>query len=368
MKIVYIITKGTWGGAQNHLFHLIQDQVARNHEVELVVGETGRLVDEVRDKFPQVKIHHISTLMNDLKLKNIFTTIYKLRKILKHSHADIVHMHSTVAGALGRISAIGLKSKVIFTVHGSSFTPGVGKKREIFAKMVEKILLPFTNKLIFVSKFDYNLWVSQFKKLKKSNKGIVIYNGVENSVEKIKTSKRKYNNKLEICMAARFSPPKKQELLIKSIKNSPLENLVHVTFLGDGELLERCKLLGENNKAFSFKGAVQNVSKYYTNADIVALISNFEGLPISLIEALPLSKPLIASDVGGVSEIIYNNGFCVKNSEKSISDALRQVIDHPSLLAKLGKNSYRLYEKYFKIETMLNDTNKVYQELLKGKK
>ena len=90
MKIVYIITKGTWGGAQNHLFHLIQDQVARNHEVELVVGETGRLVDEVRDKFPQVKIHHISTLMNDLKLKNIFTTIYKLRKILKHSHADIV--------------------------------------------------------------------------------------------------------------------------------------------------------------------------------------------------------------------------------------------------------------------------------------
>lgn len=169
-------------------------------------------------------------------------------------------------------------------------------------------------------------------------------------------------------MAARFSPQKKQELLIKSIKNSPLENLVHVTFLGDGELLERCKLLGENNKAFSFKGAVQNVSKYYTNADIVALISNFEGLPISLIEALPLSKPLIASDVGGVSEIIYNNGFCVKNSEKSISDALRQVIDHPSLLAKLGKNSYRLYEKYFKIETMLNDTNKVYQELLKGKK
>ena len=69
-----------------------------------------------------------------------------------------------------------------------------------------------------------------------------------------------------------------------------------------------------------------------------------------------------------MAKLLLNWLAILQNSEKSISDALRQVIDHPSLLAKFGKNSYRLYEKYFKIETMLNDTNKVYQELLKGKK
>ena len=56
MKIVYVITKGTWGGAQSHVFSLIKDQVTRGSVVELVVGECGRLVDDVRQNFPQVKV------------------------------------------------------------------------------------------------------------------------------------------------------------------------------------------------------------------------------------------------------------------------------------------------------------------------
>lgn len=363
MKIAYVITKGTWGGAQSHVFSLIRDQVTRKNDVELIVGQCGRLVDDVVKNFPQVNVYPIETLTNNLRPDKILVTISKLRKILKKSKPDIVHLHSTVAGTLGRIASIGLNLKVVFTVHGSSFTPGVEKKRERFARMVERILVPFTDRIIFVSRFDQNLWNMQLKGFKKSNKGIIIYNGVE---DKGYFPKVRNANTQELCMAARFSSPKNQELLINTIKNSSFSNRVHVTFLGDGKLLKECKkVAGSNNSTFSFVGAVEDVSKYYENADIVMLISNFEGLPISLIEALPLGKPIIASNVGGIPEIVSaDNGFCVDNTQEDIKLCLEKVINNSKLLEKMGENSRMLYEKDFEIQTMLNKTNNVYKELM----
>lgn len=363
MKIAYVITKGTWGGAQSHVFSLIKDQVARKNDVELIVGQCGRLVDDVIKNFPQVNVYPIETLTNNLRPDKVLVTISKIRKILKQSKPDIVHLHSTVAGTLGRIASIGLNLRVVFTVHGSSFTPGVDRKRERFARIVERILVPFTDRIIFVSKFDQNLWNTQLKGFKKSDKGIVIYNGVE---DKGYFPKVRNTDILELCMAARFSSPKNQELLINTIKNSSFSNQVHVTFLGDGKLLKECKkVAGSNNSTFSFVGAVEDVSKYYENADIVMLISNFEGLPISLIEALPLGKPIIASNVGGIPEIVSaDNGFCVDNIQEAIKRCLEKVISNPKLLEKMGENSRMLYEKDFEIQKMVSKTNNVYKELM----
>lgn len=363
MKIVYVITKGTWGGAQSHVFSLIKDQVTRGSVVELVVGECGRLVDDVRQNFPQVKVYQVATLTNSLRPDKVLITVGKLRKILKRSKPDIVHLHSTVAGTVGRIASIGLNVKVLFTVHGSSFTPGVGKNRERFAKIVERALIPFTDKIIFVSRFDRDLWNTQLRGFQKKNKGIVIHNGVEDQQWPSETHA---TDKLELCMAARFVTPKNQELLINTIKKSALSGRVHVTFLGEGEFLEKCKqLVGSATASFSFMGVVKDVAQYYQHADIVVLISNFEGLPISLIEALPLGKPIIASNVGGIPEIVSAaNGFRVDNTQESIGRCLEEAINKPGLLAKMGENSRRLYEQDFKIQGMLDKTNNVYRDLM----
>ena len=167
-------------------------------------------------------------------------------------------------------------------------------------------------------------------------------------------------------MAARFSPPKKQELLIDTINKSSLSDKIHITFLGEGELQSKCEKLAQKKKSiFSFEGTVKDVSKYYENADIVMLISNFEGLPISLIEALPLGKPIIASNVGGIPEIVSaDNGFCVDNTQEAIKRCLEKVISNPKLLEKMGENSRMLYEKDFEIQKMVSKTNNVYKELM----
>lgn len=366
MKITYVITKGTWGGAQTHLYNLIADQIKRGNDISLIYGESGRLINDLEIDFPQLKLYRIETLSNNLTLNNILGTLKKLRELLKRLDPDIVHLHSTVAGTLGRIASIGLNTKIVFTVHGSSFTPGVGEKRERFAKMIEKMLLPLTDKLIFVSKFDQNLWNDQIKGFRGMHKGIVIYNGVADSkIKNINTSDNMHSNRLEICMAARFSPPKKQKLLIESIKENGLLDKVHVTFLGSGELQEECEKVIGGNSTFSFVGSVSDVSEYYNKADVIALVTKFEGLPISLLEALPLGKPVIASNVGGISEIVSSsNGFCVDNSSSKIAKAITQFIDKPELLKNMGNNSRKIYENYFKISKMLEKTNEIYMEVI----
>lgn len=364
MKILYAITKGTWGGAQTHVYDLVKDQVERKNDVFLVVGESGKLIKNIEKNFPQVKVFKVNTLTNELKIKNIFLTIRRMRQILKKVNPDIIHLHSTVAGTLGRIAAIGLNKKIIFTVHGSSFTPGLSKKRQMIAQKVEKLLVPITDRFIFVSNFDANLWNQKISNFKKSGKGIVIYNGVADTLNK--DAKRNVNNTktLEICMAARFSPPKRQELLIKSLVHSSLLNKIHVTFLGSGELEKKCRDIANNNPAFSFKGAVNNVTEYYKNADIIALITNFEGLPISLVEALPLAKPIVASNVGGIPEIVNRkNGFVVNNDEQEIQIAITKLINN-DLRQELGQNSRKRYEEKFMIQKMLDATNNIYIQLL----
>lgn len=366
MKILYVITKGTWGGAQTHVYNLIKDQVMRNNQITLVVGETGRLVNDIEKNFPQVNLYKIGTLTNELKITNVLRSIKSLRNIIKEINPDIIHLHSTVAGTVGRIAAIGLNKKVIFTVHGSSFTPGVGKKREKFAKLVEKTLLPFTDKLIFVSEFDKNLWDAQIKNFSKSQKGVVIYNGVEDTLKSFGQIyvENKKNKKIEICMAARFSSQKNQKLLIKALKNCSFKNKLHITFLGSGELEKECKNIIGTDETFTFKGSVNNVSKFYANSDIITLISNFEGLPISLIEALPLSKPIIASNVGGIPEIINQNfnGFCVNNDVHEILRAFETLTADKKLRKEMGNNSRLIYKLNFTIKKMLDKTNQIYLE------
>ena len=159
MKIVYVITQATWGGAQAHLYSLIERQVKIGNTVTLISGIEGRLSDQIKKNLPQVKLVIISNLVRQVSLINDFKAIRALRKLLKRLKPDILHLHSSKAGMVGRLAALGLSMKVVFTVHGWGFTPGVSKKQQLLIKLVEKTLRPLTTYYICVSRFDYQLGV-----------------------------------------------------------------------------------------------------------------------------------------------------------------------------------------------------------------
>jgi glycosyltransferase involved in cell wall biosynthesis len=167
-------------------------------------------------------------------------------------------------------------------------------------------------------------------------------------------------------MAARFNSQKRQDLLIQALAYIPDDLPLICNFLGNGPLLPNCQQLTQKlqvDDKVNFVGSVDNVQKYYQQSDGAILISDYEGLPISLVEALAQHLPIIASNVGGNEELIHNNGFLVENDPHKIADKIVQLYRARDK-KRMEDNSYKLFQRYFMVEDMLAQTQACYARCL----
>lgn len=364
MKILYCITSSSWGGAQLHVLELCQDQVKRGNEVYFIVGNKGLLLDKIR-KIKGIHTYVLPSLHREVSPINDVKAIFQLRKLIKNISPDILHLHSSKAGTLGRLAAIGLNCKVIFTVHGWAFTDGNGKEsqRSLY-RFVEKLVEPLTNLYICVSEYDKQIGYRD-KVLKKRDNVLVVHNGVpKHSLKK----RERFNIPIKIIMVARFSPQKNQEMLIRSLRKID-KSKFQLAFVGDGETLNHNKKLvkklglEDNTKFYGFQ---QDVLSFLEKSDLYILTTHYEGLPISIIEAMSCSLPIIASDVGGNSELVRNgfNGFLI-SSIQELEKRLNILLDNPKLLKKMGDNSFKFFNKKFELARCLNTVNNCYEQIIK---
>lgn len=366
MKILYCITSGNWGGAQEHLFQLVKNESQNGNSIFLIMGNKGELYKRILGTH-NVKIIILSELERSLNIFKDIRCIMSLRKLIKKIDPDIVHLHSSKAGAVGRIASFGLNCKVIFTVHGWAFTEGVTTWKRKFYVIIERLLYKLTDEVICVSNYDYQLGIKE-RVLKKEGKGIVIHNGIDTGVD-FNNSKIISSDQFVIVMVARFDIPKRQDILIRAI--SLLGDNVHLILIGDGPRLELSKKLslklGVSNKV-DFLGFQRDVGKYLKDANVFALISDYEGLPISIIEAMKFGLPIIASNVGGVPELVKLNGILVNNQVNEVCDSLNYLSTQHMLAKKMGDISYNLFQNEFTLHKQLILTHKIYVELLSEKR
>ncbi|MEZ4901456.1 MAG: glycosyltransferase [Spirosomataceae bacterium] len=189
---------------------------------------------------------------------------------------------------------------------------------------------------------------------------------------RLKKNIEKDANPLIMVMSARFQAQKDHETLINALV--PIKNLNwELMLLGDGELMpiikEKVNNLNLSEKVF-FEGAVNNVPKYLEEADIFLLITNWEGLPISILEAMAHSLPIIATDVAGVKEEVLNgvNGFLVpRKDSKSITSSILHFYNDRQLAVQMGQKSREHFEKNFTIDIMVENTLRLYKEIIDNK-
>lgn len=365
MKILYCITCSTWGGAQENIWELIKNQIKLNNEVTLVVGDKGDLTKKVRNNLPKVNVIVLTDLQRSISPNKDINAIFKLRKIIKEEHPDIVHLHSSKAGVIGRLACVGLDCKVIFTVHGWSFTDGIDSNmKKILYRFIEKRMEPLTDRFICVSKYDYQIGIRD-KVLKNPSKAIVVYNGVNYKIN-ISESKN-FELPIKYIMTARFSNQKDQAGLVIALKDSKNRNF-DLTFVGDGPTMTKVQQLVDKyklQKQIHFVGFQKNVDKFLIDSNVFILSTHYEGLPISIIEAMSYGMPIIASNVGGNSELVKNgvNGFLTNNS-RELREAIEYFEKYPEKIHSMGQNSLKMYESQFMLEDFLNNTQKVYKELI----
>lgn len=355
MKILHIITLSELGGAQSVVRNLANAQ-SNEDEVFIISGGNGAAWQSLN---PKINVYLIKELRRSISLWDLFV-LRKLIEFKKLINPDVIHLHSSKIGALGRI--IFDKEKIIYTIHGFDSILVANKKFLI----IEKLLKNRAYKIICVSKYDeFNL-----KKVGIVSNVECIYNGIEDFSkqkeetlgyeEKKKIDLIRKNYKYIVCCIARDDYPKKIDLFFEIAKVLP-----QIAFVWIGN--SKCYTgLSEN---IHLLGKIPDAYRYLQFVDLFILPSNYEGLPISIIEALSFSLPVVASNVGGISELLDGiNGMTAENSVDDFSLKIERILYDSKLYKSISKNARLTFENKFTLEIMARNYRKVINEIIKTEK
>ena len=296
----------------------------------------------------------------------------EVKGVVEDFGPDVVHCHSTVASFWTRLA---IKSKIptIFTAHGWAFTEGASFFRRIFFPFIEGLAAKFCDKIICDSDHDRQLALKY--KIVPGEKIITIHNGVE--IDKTKSVKRKAQNfdlKCRIVFVGRLAEPKKPEFLLKTFSelSSEIKEKTQVIIIGDGPKKEFIISSFKFLKNVDFLGSLprKKVFEILRESDIFVLISNYEGFPMTILEAMSCGLPVIASNVGGVSEVFHQDqdkpiGYLIERKDiEGLKKTLTELIENAELRERMGQNARERVEKEFSLDKMLKETKKVYNEII----
>jgi glycosyltransferase involved in cell wall biosynthesis len=345
MKILQVITLCELGGAQSVVVNL-SNNLSKKHDVMVVAGDgDGKMWGLLSDR---VKTATIPSLKKEISLVDEFKTIKALRQIYKEFKPDIIHLHSSKAGVLGRVAFP--KRKIIYTVHGFD---SIRVAHKVFLP-IEKILQYRCAAIIGVSEYDrINLLSSGI-----TRNVSVVHNGIyaPQKTDNIPDS-LKYNGRKKVACIARLSPQKNHQLFIDISRVMPQYDFYWIGNQKD--------VSTDYPKNCFFLGSIPNASSLLHYIDLLILTSNYEGLPMVIIEALAASKPVVSSNVGGVNEIVRDgiDGYAVANSVNEFSDKISYILDNEEVASVFGKNGEKIYESELTVEKMTSNYLKIYHSI-----
>ncbi|MGR3174885.1 MAG: glycosyltransferase [Candidatus Scalindua sp.] len=368
INVIHLVDELTIGGLEKILTTIVLNLDRKKYNVSVwCLREGGFFANKLVKEGIDVKILHISTSRNPL-------SIYKLYKLLKNRKFDIIHTHAYSAGTIGRISAF-LAGVPVIISHNHSVYDYYNR----YYHFVEWLLCLITDKIICVSdivkKFANETQRINAKKL------ITIHNGLDSEYtvsEKRTSGLRKVldipADHSIICTIAHMEEHKGIKYLLESA-SLLLQSRNDISFLlvGEGALKEELKILSTDlkiEKNVIFTGERSDIPEILSLTDIFVLPSLREGMPLSILEAMDCGKPIIATNVGGVPEIVKDgvNGILVSPKDpEALYSAMNELLDDRKRQEKMGRNGKRVCNESFSSKTMVGKIEDLYDFLINKK-
>ncbi len=366
LKIVFVITRSdVIGGASIHLLDLASGIQLAGHEVIILVGGDGIFLEHAKERgLPCISLRYMVREINPVK---DLLGYFELRRVVSSINPDIIHLHSSKAGMLGRMAAKSLSIPAVFTAHGWAFTEGVSIANRIVYRAIERFMARFTARIITVSEYDKKLALNSGV----GNASLVtaVHNGMPDSL--IKTTLRSADDAVKLIMVARFDIPKNHRALLDALAH--VKHLAwEMEFVGDGPLLNSARQYAQElglATRIIFSGACNDVVSRLARADVFFLISNWEGLPLTILEAMRAGLPVVASRVGGVSEAVDEGetGFLInRDDRRALVTAINSLVESGDRRRYMGENGRIKFSNHFTFEKMLQKTLAVYTEVLEA--
>ena len=412
INLLYVVTKLELGGAQKQLLKLVIHLNKRSYNLFLITARDGLLVKDalsiedlrfIRSRFLERSINPLRDL---IALGQIYCFI-------KRNKIDIVHTHSSKAGILGRWAASFAGTKIIIhTIHGWSFNEYQNCLWRRIAVWMERITAFITDQLIVVSNSDlqkglknrignrdkyklirYGIDYKKFSRLDKNirqdrSSNIATF---DNKDKDLREELRINSSDLLVGMVSCFKPQKSPQdfirlayLVNKSLSrlhpcanwadkslNKTIGTGVKFILIGDGILRKKIgRLISEFDlgQQVILTGWRKDIPHILSTIDIFVLTSLWEGLPISVLEAKASSLPVVATNTGGISEVLLEGrtGFLVSPGDvDKMAEKLIDLLKDKNLREQIGQNARNSLGCIFSLEDMVGDTDNSYRDLIK---
>jgi glycosyltransferase involved in cell wall biosynthesis len=387
-KVLRAIARLNIGGPARHAVVLDEGLRARGFDCVLVHGSPGLYEGSFEELLKQhsVRSVRIPGLGRRVDLWSDLVAFCSLVRILFEEKPDIIHTHTAKAGALGRTAALVFKlsrlqkrnSLIIHTFHGNVMSGYFGTLGSLMVRLVERSLALWTDRVVVISEQQREEIVERFR-IVDASKVAVIPLGLElddllSQEPPDRTLREMFGwteEHIVIGYVGRFVPIKDLSTLVFGFAQFLVrEPRARLLLVGDGELRSTLEnqvhSLGLDSKV-GFTGWRRDLSRVYGAIDIAALTSLNEGTPVSLIEALAAGRPVVATAVGGVPDVIRHEqtGVLISPGDPSaFALALDHLVCDEDLRRRIVKQGRTEVARRFGSERLISDMATLYCSLL----
>jgi glycosyltransferase involved in cell wall biosynthesis len=387
IRVLRVIARLNVGGPALHVAYLSAGLQERGYETTLVAGELARgeesmaFVAESRG----VEVRAVSELRRQVSPFRDVVAAFRLAGLIRSTRPDVVHTHTAKAGAVGRVAVVlsGIRPRpvVVHTFHGHVLRGYFGPLTAWGFRLLERILARTTDALVAVSpqvRDDLvRLGVAPADKFVVVRLGIELEERVGGNGDARKRTRRLLgipDDRFVVGWMGRMTAVKRTDDVLLALKGLHERGVpAALCLVGDGpdrdQLEERAHELGIARDCFSL-GYQDAVADWYAAFDAMILPSANEGTPVSVIESLAAGRPVVATDVGGVSDVVRDgvDGFLVEAADvDALADRLQELAADPERRRAMGEAGRERVLHRYAVARLVDDVDRLYRALLEAR-
>lgn len=360
IKVLIIASGDLWAGAEAVVYNLAKSlKIQTSVSLMVVLLNNGRLATFLKKQ-------GIETCVIDETKYSFIQILYQFAGIAGKFRPHVIHSHRYKENILALLAKpLGGGTRFITTVHGLSEGPSKLKTR-LLSRINQLLLRLFFDRIVAVSDDIRSFFINE--RSFPEDKVIRIYNGID--IPSVNQKKQRKDKTVTIGSAGRFVPVKDYFLMV-DIASKLCSRRKDIKFILAGDGPERKNIESrikacEIDDNFLLIGHVDDMSKFYAAIDIYLNTSLHEGIPVTILEAMSYSIPVVAPDVGGLPEVIAHDktGFLVrKRNAAEFAGVIENMIGNNESLKTLGQNARNRFEHFFSNNHMAKSYLELYESL-----
>jgi glycosyltransferase involved in cell wall biosynthesis len=380
VKVLHIHTLPVISGSGLNTYLSMKGMNKAAYKADLACAPGGKLIDLVRGQ--GMNVIPFKNLVQPLHPVKDVLILIDLIRFLKKERYHIVHTHNSKAGFVGRLAAkLAGVPVIVHTVHGFAFHDQEPAWRQMLFRDMERLASRWCDRMIFISQ-PLIEWALR-ERIVGRQKVLKIYSGIdlarfhpvtEDEKRSLRRKWRIREQSAVIGIVSKLWDGKGHEILIRAFKELREEiNDAVLVIVGDGylhgKLVDLVRTLGLCDDVI-FTGFQMDVSEIIATFDVAVLPSLFEGMGRVVLEAMAMEKPVVASRVGGIPDLVHDgvNGILISpGSVQELRSSLVRTLRHPVMAREMGERGRKRINAEFSADTMVQSIEGAYRALLQEK-